>query len=483
MRFIHQCLLHGHLLARPSRFHGRAILQSRTILTLAIETSCDDTAVAIVEKTGTSAQIHFNERITANQGPFRGIHPILSLESHEGSLADLVQKALHNLPNSIDENGTGKTIAVRGTHGARTLKQLPDFISVTRGPGMRSSLTIGLNIAKGLAVGLQIPVVGVHHMQAHALTPRLVSASKAGHNVEENAALQPSFPYLSLLVSGGHTMLVKSEDLVSHRILVTTSDYAIGDCLDKISRMILPNEVIAASSTPSYGPLLESFAFPNGAEDYDYTPPKSSRDENRLANKSSAFGWYVPSPFVTSRGGSKQNSLEFSFTGVESQTSRICKNGWNNKEGKFSKVPRTEPMSHAEAQCLAREVMRVAFEHMASRILQVLNDGRASGKPQSTALVLSGGVASNKFLRHVMKSYMTARGFGHIDIIAPPIHLCTDNAAMIGWTGCEMWEAGHINFLDIRPLGKWSLENLLSPEKEDDARGWIHNHPDRVPVA
>lgn len=471
-------LLRARLVALQYLHHKQPLLGSRNLLTLAIETSCDDTAVAIVEKTGSLAKLHFNERITANQGPFKGIHPILSLESHEASLANLVRSSLPHLPKSTKLEGNEGTIKVHDHNGGYAVKQLPDFIAVTRGPGMRSSLNLGVNVAKGLAVAWQIPVLGVHHMQAHALTPRLVSAMQRENSsgAGDGDEILPKFPYLSLLVSGGHTILVRSKDLVNHKIMVSTSDYAIGDCLDKIGRAVLPQDVMETSSSVSYGPLLESFAFPNGASDYEYTPPRSSREENRLANIPSAFGWCIPVPFVHTRGGTKQNALEFSFTGVESQSTRICKVGWDKNNNKFNKMPRVEPMSTEERRVLAREVMRVAFQYMASRVLQVLEREKTYGEPASGTLVLSGGVASNKFLRHVMKAYLSARGYENLDIVAPPIHLCTDNAAMIGWTGCEMWEAEHFNPFDIRTLGKWSLENLLSPEKENDARGWVHNH-------
>ncbi len=155
----------------------------RDLVTLAIETSCDDTCVAIVEKNSRGAHLLFNEKITSNNARFRGIHPIVALEGHEEKLAGLIEKSLAFLPS----NG-----------GAPR----PDFVSVTRGPGMRSNLNTGLFTAKGLAVAWRVPLVGVHHMQAHALTPRLVSAIS-------DAKITPDFPFLSVLVSGGHTLLVR----------------------------------------------------------------------------------------------------------------------------------------------------------------------------------------------------------------------------------------------------------------------------------
>ena len=183
--------------------------QHRSLLTLAIETSCDDTSVAILEKGngapqgGPAAVLHFHEKVTANNDAFNGIHPIVALESHQSSLGHLVKKALQHLPIASPVDGA-HTNSSSSPAGQSNNRRVPGFISVTRGPGMRSNLSVGLDTAKGLSLAWNIPLIGVHHMQAHALTPRLVSAlfSKA------NSPPQPDFPFLSLLVSGGHSMLI-----------------------------------------------------------------------------------------------------------------------------------------------------------------------------------------------------------------------------------------------------------------------------------
>ena len=160
---------------------------------------------------------------------------------------------------------------------------------------MRSSLTTGLDTAKGLAVAWQIPLVGVNHMQAHALTPRLVSALSAR---SPNAA--PAFPFLSLLVSGGHTLLVHSRELTDHEILATATDIAIGDCIDKIARLVLRPGVLKEGGDIMYGRLLERFAFPNGSADFNYTAPTTRAEE--IARKSTRWGvrhfsrLYLPFP-------------------------------------------------------------------------------------------------------------------------------------------------------------------------------------------
>ncbi|KAI0458657.1 glycoprotease family-domain-containing protein [Xylaria acuta] len=231
-----QCLPGGSLFPQPpssTSTHLRPRLPSqqtrRQLVTLAIETSCDDTCVAILEKNSAGvAHLHFNEKITSDNRAFHGVHPINAVVSHTKHLAPLVQKSLRALPevadaDSAQEGGNIKSLSVDGR-----LRMKPDFVSVTRGPGMMSNLAAGLNVAKGLAIAWDVPLVAVNHMQAHALTPQLVGAlqdkktDQARDATSEEAGnggpRGPQFPFLSLLVSGGHTILGK--EFRSHSLLV-----------------------------------------------------------------------------------------------------------------------------------------------------------------------------------------------------------------------------------------------------------------------
>lgn len=277
----------------------------------------------------------------------------------------------------------GATIEVLSRHGEFQQKIKPDLISVTRGPGMRSSLTTGLDTAKGLAVAWQIPLVGVNHMQAHALTPRLVSALNSLCPESE-----PAFPFLSLLVSGGHTLLVHSKDLCEHTILASTTDIAIGDAIDKMARSILPSDLLKEGGEIMYGRLLERFAFPIGETDHNYTAPTTRAEE--IARRDSKWGWSLPPPLAETRSGSKSRAMEFTFSGLGSAVKRICE--------------ANPSMDHEQRNNLAREGMRVAFEHLASRVGWALTDLSRSQDQKLDTLVVSGGVASNKFLRTVYVS-------------------------------------------------------------------------------
>lgn len=425
--------------------------------TLAIETSCDDTSVALLElhADNTSGADHqrlrtnvvYHERITANNTAYNGIHPLVALHSHQTSLGGLVADALAK------------------NNGAK-----PTFVSATRGPGMRSNLTVGLSLAKGLALAWGVPLLGVHHMQAHALTPRLCSTLESLPDLYqgpwEPATLQPYFPYLSVLASGGHTMLIKSTGLTDHQILATTNDIAIGDCVDKAARAILP----ADAMKPPYGKALEDFAFPNGLADYNYTAPATRGEE--LTRRPTNWDWSLGVP-LAERG----RRMAFSFSGLLTSIERLMRQKAQpeNLEG--------ASISIEERRDLARETLRVSFEHLASRILLYLEDtvGRSAKISaldtvnQIDTVVVSGGVASNRYLRHLLRAMLDARGYSHIKVAFPPPSLCTDNALMIAWAGMEMYTSGYQSNFDITPIRKWSMDQRAEDGGILGAEGWLHN--------
>lgn len=412
----------------------------------------DDTSVAVVEKSpkavSGAAKIHFLENVTSDSTEYRGIHPLLALESHQENIAKLVNKALVHLPGiseNSDNDGVDRSRQITLSDGSIPRRK-PDFISTTRGPGMRSNLATGLDTGKGLSVAWQIPFVGVHHMQAHLLTPRLVSSldrqdSGSGNTV---AQITPVFPFLSILVSGGHTILVKSASVTDHEVIASTVDIAIGEALDKAARDVVPGSLLEGAKSTMYGKVLEQFAFPNGTSDYaDYRPPMARSEEAK--KRESPWGWTLPNPFANTR------YMQFSFTSIATSVSRLVQLKENTGGG----------MALDERVALAREAMRTCFEHLASRtIIALQNFKKTTTNPDDEVktLVVSGGVAANKFLMTVLRSFLDIRGFEHVKILAPPPYLCTDNAAMIGWAGIEMFEAGWHSDLSCRSLRKWTLD-------------------------
>ncbi|KAF2142012.1 uncharacterized protein K452DRAFT_287209 [Aplosporella prunicola CBS 121167] len=421
-------------LARPLRRNLfrpiTAWIPRRELLTLAIETSCDDTSAAVLETKDNdrkpdepAAVLHFHKKVTADNTKFLGVHPVTALESHQENLAILVQEAIKKLPAANDtassstsqNDASAPPIRVPVGNGVVEYKQRPDFVSVTRGPGMRSNLFTGLDTAKGLAVAWQVPFVGVNHMHAHALTPRLASAlAQPSTTPTPSSATSaspstpptpqhdpaPAFPFLSVLVSGGHTLLIHSSDLTSHKVLGSTIDTAIGESLDKIARAVVPASQVAAWGDTMYGALLEEFAFPSGAADFEayYTPPTTRKGELKR-RISPTYGWALRPPLSHSPTA---RSLDMSFSGLATMLERLVEFGWDvlrKTVGKETRAP--EEVGVHERRELAREAMRIAFEHLAGRVVLALEGMEPEKRNKIRTVVVSGGVASNKFLRFV----------------------------------------------------------------------------------
>lgn len=333
-------------------------------------------------------------------------------------------------------------------------------------------------------------------MQAHALTPRLVSAL----DNSATSSLEPDFPFLSVLASGGHTLLVQSASLTDHRSLGTTKDIAIGEFLDKVARILLPSDVLQTTKTTMYGALLERFAFEEGQHETTAAqvvedgisasriPPKATvvaagsaaeryleasshgyswyemptNHEEALKKAMTKWGWALNQPLVTAHGGLKVNDIELSFSGLLTAAERIIRYQTDPITKKRTKTERTlDEISLEEKRDIARETMRVAFEHVSYRVILSLQLLTEDSAPRS--VVLAGGVAANSFFRHILASTLCARGYPDIRLYFPPPSYCTDNAAMIAWTGLEMYEAGHTDPLTIRAIRKWPLDRLLDP--------------------
>ncbi len=428
----------------------------RPLVTLAIETSCDDTAVAILEDTDNASgnvdrktTLYFNERISSDSREFKGIKPSVATRGHNESLAKLIERAIPYLPR----------------HASK-----PDFVCATRGPGINPNLNIGLSTAKGLAVAWGVPLVGVHHMQAHALTPRLVralgmpmatatSTTPTPTPTPATPSSGPDFPFLSLLVSGGHTQLVHSASLTEHSIVATTGDTAIGNILDQTARVILPPSVLDSSPDVMYGRVLERYAFPSSKPDYAFFTPASSRAEE-MVDVPTGYDWTLSLPFRQSR------RLAYSFSSIYTIVHKIA----------AAATEQQREMDDIERRARARHTMRAAFQHLASRLCLSLED--VPRLREVSTLVVAGGVASNRFLMHVLRTTLDARGFGHVEILAPPVELCTDNAAMIAWAGMEMYRAGWHTDLSVMPIPRWPLD----PDAGENTGllgvdGWLNREP------
>ncbi|CCH42622.1 hypothetical protein BN7_2166 [Wickerhamomyces ciferrii] len=355
---------------------------------LSIETSCDDTCIALMERSSDKVELIQHIKSTLDSTEFGGIVPTKAFNHHQTNLARITKELLEN--NNL------------------TISNPPDVICVTRGPGMAGSLGVGIEFAKGLSVVYGKPFVGVHHMLGHLLVPRFESSGKL-----------PQFPFLNLLVSGGHTMLVLSKDLLNHEILCNTVDIAAGDALDKCAREI-------GIKGNNLGKELEIFVNAK-PEDWNYR------------------NFDMPKPLYNKRG--RMFMPAYSFAPFHGAVQRLVEKENLNLEDEVIK------------RCVGHHIQKAIFGHMIDKLTLVLENNKEKLKDVRD-FVASGGVASNITLRNMLDKGLESTSIERTTYPNPS--LCTDNAVMIGWAGIELYESGLTTELSIFPTPKWPLSDLLN---------------------
>ncbi len=333
-------------------------------LALGIESSCDETAVAVVRSDRTILSSLVASQIVAHR-PYGGVVPEVAARAHLDKLDALVEGAL-------------------ATAGV-TLAQV-DLVVSTAGPGLMGGLMVGVSYGRFLAAGAGKPWYGVSHLEGHALTVRLTDGV--------------AFPYLLLLVSGGHTQLVWVEGVGCYRRLGTTLDDAAGECFDKSAKLL-------GLGYPG-GPALEAAAQGGDPSRFD-----------------------LPRPMV----GHKD--CHFSFSGLKTAVRH-----------KVAGVG--HPLSAADQRDLAAAVQSAIAHCLVDRTVHALE--KVPARP--AALVVAGGVAANSHIRARLEQ-VAARV--QIPFVAPPIALCGDNAAMIAWAGLERLMADLGPADDGHPRPRWAL--------------------------
>ncbi|KAI9254174.1 Gcp-like domain-containing protein [Helicostylum pulchrum] len=362
----------------------------RSLRVLGIETSCDDTSAAIV----TSDRQILSEVIRGQQEmhePMGGIVPTLASKGHS-----------RNLPGVISE-----TLELAGL----TLQDL-DAIAVTRGPGLPPCLPVGLNAGKVLAAVAKKPLIGVHHMEAHALTARLTTKNKLNQP-------EPAFPFMTLLISGGHTLLLTANDIGDYDQLGTTLDNAVGEAIDKTARLLQLDWLKGRRGGP--GAALEKAALTGDPERFMSRLPKPMLERNTSV-------------------------IAFSFSGLKSAVARLV------ETEKLIDLNNPQDVSD-----VAAAFQLTCIQHIEQKIKLALNQEVVKNKKPLTALVVSGGVASNTLFRTRLE---TLAGSYNLPLICPPPQLCTDNGVMIAWAGIERLQAGLVDDYTITTLPKWPLESL-----------------------
>ncbi|KAJ7950964.1 glycoprotease 1 [Quillaja saponaria] len=378
---------HGQQL-RPKWPHNQISKLEDNLIVLGIETSCDDTAAAVVRSNGDilSQVVSSQADLLAQYG---GVAPKMAEEAHSQAIDQVVLEALDKA------NLTEKDLSA---------------IAVTIGPGLSLCL-LGVQKARKIARNFNLPIVGIHHMEAHALVARLIEQD-----------LQ--FPFMALLISGGHNLLILAHDLGHYVQLGTTIDDAIGEAYDKTAKWL------GLDLRRSGGPAIEELAREGDAKSVNFSiPMKQHKDCN------------------------------FSYAGLKTQVRLAIESRKIDAKIPISSASCEDRVSRAD---IAASFQRVAVLHLEERCERAIQ-WALKIEPSITYLVVSGGVASNQYVRARLDLVVKRNG---LQLVCPPPSLCTDNGVMVAWTGIEHFRMGRFDppppvdepedsVYDLRP--RWPL--------------------------
>lgn len=347
------------------------------MIVLGIETSCDETAVAVIDG---------EKRILANlvlsqldeHKAFGGVVPEIAARAHMDHLDTLIEAAMQDAK-----------IGFRDLTG----------VAATTGPGLIGGVMVGMMAGKAIAAAHSLPFVAVNHLEAHALTPRLTNDLQ--------------FPYLLLLVSGGHTQILIAEDVGVYKKLGGTIDDALGECFDKAAKLMgLPH--------PG-GPHVERAA-------------KDCKDHKAALEK-----FPLPVPMKGREG------CDFSFSGLKTAV-----------RNHVEKLPAGK-LDYADVAALCFAFQETAADIVTDRMRGAVAQFRARyGNEGRFPLVVSGGVAANIRIRKALQDLSESE---NMDFVAPPMELCSDNGAMIAWTGIEKLKRNITSDLGIAARPRWPLDD------------------------
>lgn len=349
-------------------------LMSPPLRILGIETSCDETAASVILR-DSDGKGHILGDVVLSQleehSAYGGVVPEIAARAHVEALDTLIEEAL--------------------LRAGVTLADI-DAIAATSGPGLIGGLIVGLMTGKAIARATGKPLYAVNHLEGHALTARLTDGL--------------SFPYLMLLVSGGHTQLILVKGVGEYERWGTTIDDALGEAFDKTAKLL-------GLAYPG-GPAVERAALAGNPQRFDF-----------------------PRPLV---GDAR---LDFSFSGLKTAVRQAAQS--------------LEPVTEQDIADICASFQRAISRTLKDRVGRGLKRFKAEhAGVVRPALVVAGGVAANQVLRSTLQTLCAQSGF---DFIAPPLSLCTDNAAMIAWAGAERLAAGMVaDGLDVAPRSRWPLD-------------------------
>ncbi|WP_321343990.1 tRNA (adenosine(37)-N6)-threonylcarbamoyltransferase complex transferase subunit TsaD [Breoghania sp.] len=354
-------------------------------LVLGIETSCDETAAAVIRRNADGSGEILSNIVRSqieDHAAFGGVVPEIAARAHIALLDGLVRTAMDEAGVAFDDL---------------------DAVAATAGPGLIGGVIVGLMTAKAIALAADKPLVAVNHLEAHALTARLTD--------------DVSFPYLMLLVSGGHTQFVLARGVGDYVRLGSTIDDALGEAFDKTAKLLgLPY--------PG-GPAVE-----------------------RAAKTGNGARFDLPRPLLNRPG------LDMSFAGLKTAV-RVA-------------AERAAPLSDQDVADLCASFQEAAADvvsQRAGRALALFAEEYPGVKP---VLVIAGGVAANQRIREGLEQAAEAVG---ARLVAPPPQLCTDNGAMIAWAGAERFVLGLVDGLDVSPRPRWPLDETAQPLLGEGRKG------------
>jgi N6-L-threonylcarbamoyladenine synthase len=355
-------------------------MTGKALTILGIETSCDETAASVVRGLPPGPGDILSNVVASQIGahaPYGGVVPEIASRAHLEILDGVIARALEE---------------------AKVRRDDIDGVAATAGPGLIGGVMVGLTTAKGVALGLGKPLIAVNHLMGHALTARLTEATE--------------FPFLLLLVSGGHCQLLGVGGLGDFRLYGTTIDDAVGEAFDKVAKLLgLPY--------PG-GPQVETLALNGNPRAFELPRPLLTRNKVGLAKNKAG-----------------RNGADFSFSGLKTAVRLLTER----------QQPRTEDVCAS----FQAAVIDILADRTATAMAMFRRD---FSQAREQRLVVAGGVAANRAIGAALGRLCAEENF---TLAVPPPALCTDNAAMIAWAGLERLAAGETDGLGISPRARWPL--------------------------
>jgi len=352
---------------------------------LGIETSCDETAAAVLRRPADGGAGEILSNVVFSQieehAPFGGVVPEIAARSHVEHLDGIITAAMTEAGIGWDDL---------------------DGVAATAGPGLIGGVIVGLMTAKGIAAARGLPLIAVNHLEGHALTARMTQALP--------------FPYLLLLVSGGHSQLLVVEGVGRYRRLGTTIDDAVGEAFDKVAKLL-------DLGYPG-GPALE-----------------------RAARAGNAVRFPLPRPLIGRAG------CDFSFSGLKTAVRQLAES--------------LDTLTGEDKADIAASFQYAVADVLADRCANAMTLANEIIPPDHRRLVVAGGVAANLVLRDRLRVCAHTHGY---EFVVPPLNLCTDNGAMIAWAGAERLALGLADPIDAGPRARWPLDPDATPARGAGAK-------------